>query len=63
MNKRILVKNGKAFIDEKGKVLSSSNVGSDKTAQIKINGVFEGTPIPNRDGAYVEKIYLNTKLK
>lgn len=27
-NKRILVKNGKAFIDEKGKVLSSSSVGS-----------------------------------
>lgn len=56
-NKRILIKNGKALIDETGKVLVSENTGG--SATIKTQGSWAGTPVEN---GYVENVYLNTNL-
>lgn len=57
-NKRILIKNGRALIDETGKVLVSENIGVE-SATIKTQGAWQGTPV---EIGYVENVYLNTNL-
>lgn len=57
-NKRILIKDGKALIDESGNVLVAENIGVEG-ATIKTKGTWQGTAV---ESGNVENVYLNTNL-